>query len=110
MQSFRVERITQTGFEKVPRATLTCANSRVDMDYHADLCPLQEGETVEMGIYTSGRPQISKNTYLTRGIVYKVGEGGFEASFGGLLMFYEGRGLEQVGLESEIYVSVDKRD
>lgn len=106
--NFTVEKIAKTGFEKVPRATLINKNCKMIFDYQADLCVLKEGDTVDAGIYTARIPSVGQNTYLMRGVIYKVGEKTFEASFGGLLLFYEGQPLEQIGLESEIYLSVGK--
>lgn len=107
-QNFKVEEIKNTGFEKVPRASLTSENARVALDYHSDLCHINPNDVVKVDIYASEKPAINKNIYLTRGIVYKVQENRFEASFGGLLMFYEGELMDQIALESEIYVSITK--
>ncbi|ELA41176.1 uncharacterized protein VICG_01775 [Vittaforma corneae ATCC 50505] len=107
-QNFKVAEIKNTGFEKVPRASLTSENTRMALDYHSDLCHLRPNDIVKIDIYTSEKPAINKNTYLTRGIVYKIQNNRFEASFGGLLMFYEGPLMDQIALESEIYVSVTR--
>lgn len=107
-EKLKVTEIKTTEFEKVPRATLESPRVGIAIDYHADLCFLKVNDEVEICIYTTKRPEINKNIYLMRGIVYKIGERNFSVSFGGMLMFYKGDMLENIELESEIYLSIAK--
>lgn len=105
-QSYTVSDIKNSVFEKVPRAVLTCPTSRMSLDYHSELCNLKINDTVVVDLYLSDKPTINKNVFLMRGLVYSIDQNKFEASFGGLLMFYEGPLDENLSVESEIYVSV----
>ena len=105
---FKVTNIKNLAFHKVPRASLESQTSRIALDYHADLCHLKLHDNVRVELFLSSKPSINKNCYLMRGIIYKIEENRFEASFGGLLMFYEGQLDENIALESEIYISIFK--
>ena len=105
---FRVTDIKNLAFQKVPRATLESQDSKIALDYHADLCNLKVNDTAKIELFLSSKPSVTKNCYLMKGIIYKIEENKFEASFGGLLLFYQGSLNENIKLESEIYISVYK--
>lgn len=105
---FKVTDIKNLAFQKVPRASLESQTSRIALDYHSDLCNLKLYDNVKIEIFLSSKPSVTRNCYLMRGIIYKIEENRFEASFGGLLMFYEGSLDDNIELESEIYISVYK--
>ncbi len=107
-QEFTVSDIKATEYEKTPRATLISNSSKIAIDYYAELCHLKQNENVRMDLYLQQKPEINEKIYLMRGIVYKIEENRFEASFGGLLMFYEGNLVEDLELEKIIYVSISK--
>lgn len=104
--SYKVLEIKETSFEKVPRAVMRSESSSVAVDYHADLCPLKENDTVKIEVHIGELPIHLKNTYLTYGKVYKIDEKGFEISCGGLLFFYQGQISEDIQLEAEAYISM----
>lgn len=107
-ENYKVTDIKNLAFDKVPRASLTSQTSRMALDYHSDLCNLKLDDNVKVDLFLAVKPLVSKNCFLMRGIIYKIEENRFEASFGGLLMFYEGPLDENVALEGEIYISVLK--
>jgi len=106
--NYEVCEILTDAFEKVPRATLIAKNSRIALDYHAELCNLRLRDNLKISIYISEKPPKDRNIYLVRGIVYKIEENRFEASFGGMLMFYEGALDSSLANDCEIYVSISK--
>ncbi len=107
-EKYPVVDIKITEYEKTPRLTGISDKSRISLDYHKDLCNIKVGENIKIDIWVSDKPEISKNIYLMRGIVNKLEEQRLEASFGGLLMFYEGPRIEEIELEKTIYLSIVK--
>lgn len=107
-ENYTLTDIKNMAFEKVPRGTFVSPHSKIALDYHEDLCNFKLNDCALINVYLSSRPEVNKNTYLMRGIVYKIGENRYEASFGGLLMFYEGPLHESLCSEAEIYISVAK--
>lgn len=107
-EDFKVTDIKNLAFKKVPRASLVSPTCKIALDYHSDLCHLKLEDNIKIELFLSSKPSLNKNYYLMRGIVYKIEENRFEASFGGLLMFYEGALNENLLLEAEIYIAVLK--
>ncbi len=107
-ENYKISDIKNLAFEKVPRGSFISKTSRIALDYHSDLCNIKIEEIVKIEIYLKTRPEVNKNSYLMRGIVYKIEENKYEASFGGLLLFFEGHLDVNLNLEDEIYISVQK--
>lgn len=105
-ENYTLTDIKNMAFEKVPRGSFVSPHSRIALDYHEDLCHLKVTDTIQINVYLSEQPAVSRNIYLMRGIVYKIEENRYEASFGGLLMIYEGPLHGSLRNEAEIYVSV----
>lgn len=104
-ENYKVAEIKNTSFDKVPRAILQAPTSKIAADYHSDLCDIKLNDTVKVVMSVGELPSVPKNTYLMRGTVYKIEEGRFEVSCGGLLVFYEGPIIEELVVEAEVYVS-----
>lgn len=102
---YHVESIDSTHFEITPRAILKNGHSTVELDYHSHLLFLKETCQVKMEIYVGQQPTLPKNIYLTRGIIYKIAEGKFSASFGGLLLIYNGNLSNDIQEGMEIYAA-----
>ena len=107
-ENYKVTDIKNLAFEKVPRGSFVSKTSRIALDYHSDLCNIKLDDTLKIDIFLTVKPTVSKSCYLMRGIVYKIEEKRFEASFGGLLMFYEGDLDDNLALEAEIYIAIQK--
>lgn len=107
-ENYTLADIKNMAFDKVPRGTFVSPRSKIALDYHQDLCSLKLNDNTQINVYLSERPVVNRNIYLMRGIVYKIEESRYEASFGGLLMFYEGPLHESLCIEAEIYISVAK--
>lgn len=104
---YTVDDIRDLSFKKVPRGIFTSHKSQIALDYHSQLLPLKLGDNVQITLY-SKKPEINKNIYLMRGIVYKIEKDGFECSFGGMLLLYKGDINENLMENAEVFVSVAK--
>ncbi|KAM0680625.1 DNA-directed RNA polymerases I [Glugoides intestinalis] len=104
-ENYKVVEIKNTSFDKVPRAILQAASSKIAADYHSDLCDLKLKDMVKVVISIGERPVLPKSTYLMHGTVYKIEENRLEISCGGLLLFYEGPIIEELAVETDVYVS-----
>lgn len=107
-ENYTLEEIYDQPFKTVPRGIFKSPNSKLALDYHSGLLSLVKKDNVEIRLYLKNKPDVNKNIYLMRGVVYKIEEDSFECSFGGLLLIYSGPLSDELELDAPIYVSVNR--
>lgn len=100
-----VEDILDLSSKTVPRGVFKGADSEFALDYHSGLLPIAKLDTVRFALYME-KPSIPPTVYLMRGLVYKIEENRFEASFGGLLLLFQGPLNERLSEDAEIFLSL----
>lgn len=106
--NYKLEEIYDQPFKTVPRGIFKSDDSQMALDYHSGLLNLSINDMVEIKLYIDQKPDINKSIYLMRGVIYKIEDNLFECSFGGLLLIYKGTLCDDITLDAQIYISVNK--